>query len=444
MGLNESDRIAQNASQCFDISVWQFLAALLVGGETHIFPDDVALDPRALLEASEKEGVTILEMVPSVLKLAFDVGHAGDLPELRTLRWMVPTGEALPPRLVASWLERYAHVPMLNAYGPTECSDDVTHYVVSSPPDKETTSVPIGRPVANAAMYILDDRMRLAPVGVPGELYVGGTCVGRGYVNDPLKTAECFLPDPFATDAGARLYRTGDLARYLPDATIDYLGRIDHQVKIRGFRIELGEIEATIAQLDVIDQCVVVARPFENGEKMLAAYFTFPGAPPTTQKLRDHLRTRLPDYMIPQAYIPLDALPLTSNGKLDRTALPSPDGIQHVVATDAPPPETATEQRIADTWQEVLGLEHICSTDNFFDLGGHSLLMLKVFDKLRQSFAGLALVDLFQYPNVKALAEYVSADDPRQSGQHEEGHEHSRRQALQRMRERRIRTRTGS
>jgi hypothetical protein len=365
------------------------------------------------------------------------------MPDLSKLRWLVPTGEALPPELVTWWLDRFPNVPMLNAYGPTECSDDVTHHRISSKPSRGAARVPIGTPVANTALYILDHRMRLVPSGVPGELFVGGVCVGRGYVDDPRRTAESYVPDPFGEDAGARLYRTGDLAQYLPDGSIDFLGRLDQQVKIRGFRIELGEIEAALSQLSDIDSCVVTTHDTIRADKQLVAYFTHTGAEPSVGSLREHLAAQLPDYMVPQFFIPLSALPLTPNGKLDRNALPPPYSQPSVPIATFVPPQTAVEERIALSWQQILSVDRVGRRDNFFDLGGHSLLMLRVFELLSRHYPDLALVDLFHYPTVEHLARFISSDDEYTSGPTGAERARTRREGTHRQRERRHRTRTG-
>ncbi|HEX6288816.1 MAG TPA: amino acid adenylation domain-containing protein [Herpetosiphonaceae bacterium] len=271
--LTPADCVAQTASQCFDISVWQFLAALLVGGQVRIFPDEVAFDPRRLLERVTQDRVTILETVPSLMRIMLEgIAQATDRPALSALRWLIPTGEALPPELCATWLNLYPTIPLLNAYGPTECSDDVTHYRIDRPLPADTLHVPIGRPIANMRLYVLDARMQPAPVGVPGELYVGGVGVGRGYLNDERRTSESFIPDRFSREPGSTLYRTGDLARYLPDGNIVFLGRLDQQVKIRGYRIELGEIETVLGQHPAVQEVVVVDREDRPGDTALVAY----------------------------------------------------------------------------------------------------------------------------------------------------------------------------
>jgi amino acid adenylation domain-containing protein len=271
LDLRAGDIVAQNARQSFDISVWQLLVALLAGGCTRIYDDETARDPELLLRRVDEEGVTILEVVPSLLgALLQGLGdQLSHLPRLATLRWLLLTGEALPPQLCREWFVYYPRIPLLNAYGPTECSDDVSHEPISEPPADHVVHMPIGRPVVNTQLYVLDDHLQPVPIGVPGELYVGGVGVGRGYRNAPELTQAVFLTDPFR---GGRFYRTGDLARYLPDGRIEYLGRIDHQVKIRGFRIELGEIEVALSQHRAVRQSVVVAREDQPRNKRLVAY----------------------------------------------------------------------------------------------------------------------------------------------------------------------------
>ena len=224
--LTETDILAQTASQCFDISIWQFLAALLVGGRVHIFGDEITHDPPLLLEQTARHKITIWETVPSLLRVALERLADGGATafDLSALRWLLVTGEALPPDLCQQWLACYPHIPLLNAYGPTECSDDVTHYAMHTPPSADTVHTPIGRPIINTQLYILDAQLQPVPVGITGELYVGGTGVGRGYYHDEKQTAGAFLPDPFTSEAGARMYKTGDVARYLPDGNIEFLG----------------------------------------------------------------------------------------------------------------------------------------------------------------------------------------------------------------------------
>jgi amino acid adenylation domain-containing protein/non-ribosomal peptide synthase protein (TIGR01720 family) len=271
LAIGPGDRVAMTASPCFDISVWQLLAASLVGGRVEIVPEETAVDPARLLDAVEAAGISVLETVPSLLRLLLDEveRRVAGRPRLAALRWLIPTGEALPPDLCRRWLALYPAVPLLNAYGPTECSDDVTHHPLPMPP--AGAAVPIGRPVANLRLYALDPALAPAPMGVAGELWVGGIGVGRGYRGDPARTAAAFRPDPFAAEPGDRLYRTGDLGRFRPAGVLEFLGRADQQVKVRGVRIEPGEIEAALRAHPAVAEAAVVVRE-EEGHSRLVAY----------------------------------------------------------------------------------------------------------------------------------------------------------------------------
>jgi amino acid adenylation domain-containing protein len=411
--LTAADAVAQTASQAFDISVWQFLAPLLVGGRVHVVADEVVHDPARLLGEIEAGGVTIFETVPSLLRAALDdaaaLAAAGR--ELQRLRWLILTGEALPPELCRGWLRLFPRTPLLNAYGPTECSDDVTHQRIHEPPAEGAARVPIGVPVINTRLYVLDRGLRPAPAGVAGELYVGGEGVGRGYLNEPARTAGVFVPDPFSREQGARLYRTGDLVRRLPGGELDFLGRLDQQVKLRGFRIELGEIEAALCEHEAVRECVVLAREDEPGDKRLVAYVVAEvGAAPGADELRAHLKDRLPDYMAPSAFVALDALPLNSNGKVDRRALPAPESGRSAAAPTFAPPRTPTETALAQMWAETLRVERVGLDDNFFDLGGHSLNATQLVSRVRARFGvDLQLADFFAAATVRGAAERIEA-----------------------------------
>lgn len=412
--ISDADVIAQTASQCFDISVWQCLAALLVGGRVHIFSDDVVLDLARLLDQVERRGITILETVPSLLHAMLDeIGRRGQArPDLSALRWMIQTGEALSPDLCRQWLSYYPGVPLLNAYGPTECSDDVTHYAITQPPAPELIHVPIGRPIANTRLYILDKQLQPVPVGVAGELFVGGVGVGRGYLNDRQRTAEAFVPDRFAQEPDHRLYKTGDLVRYLPDGNIEFLGRIDHQVKIRGFRIELGEIETVLARHPAVREAVVLAREGARSERRLVAYVVPAGeAPLAIGELRAYLKEQLPDYMVPALFVFLDALPLTPNGKVDRQALPAPeDGGPRADTYVAP--RNPTEELLAKILMEVLGLDRVGVYDNFFELGGDSILAIQAISRAAQGGLRYTPKQLLQCQTIAELATVVSTAPP--------------------------------
>jgi amino acid adenylation domain-containing protein len=412
--LTAADTIAQNAAQSFDISVWQLLAGLVVGGRVDIIPDEVAHDPARLLAETERERITILEVVPSMLGAMLDgLGSEGNgLPDLAALRWMIPTGEALPPELARRWLETWPAVPLLNAYGPTECSDDVSHHPVRVAPP-EAAPIPIGRPVANTRLYVLDRGLRPLPVGIAGELCVGGSGVGRGYLREPSRTAEAFIPDPFAglreEEPGARLYRTGDLARLRADGSIDFLGRIDHQVKLRGFRIELGEIEAVLGSAPGVRQAVVTLVEGGPGGKRLAGYVTplkEDGGEAALEpaELRRFVAERLPEYMVPSVVVVLPDLPLTPHGKFDRRALPAPE-LRPEGETEFVAPRTEVEEVVAEIWKQVLGVERVGAFDSFFALGGHSLIAAQVSAKIRQALdIDLPLRTLFEAPTLGELA----------------------------------------
>ena len=290
-------------------------------------------------------------------------------------------------------------------YGPTETTIWSTIHQVSS----TDGPVLVGRPIANTRIYILDRYMQPTPIGVPGELCIGGAGVARGYLNRPELTEEKFIADPFSEEPGARLYRTGDLARYLADGNIELLGRIDHQVKVRGFRIELGEIEAVLREHPALRDAVVLAREDVPGEKRLVGYVVAADLPPTTGELRSFLQNKLPDYMIPGVFVYLQALPLTTNGKVDRRALPAPDTARPGLESVFVAPESGIEKTLAEIWRGVLGVEQVGIHDNFFDLGGHSLLLAKVHSQVRTALGReVAMIDLFRYSTISALAKYLS------------------------------------
>jgi hypothetical protein len=335
------------------------------------------------------------------------------LPETKGLRLAMIGGEALPPDLSAKLRRRAGE--LWNLYGPTETTVWSAVFRVES--DAEA-SIPIGRPVANTRVHVLDRSQALVPAGAAGELYIGGLGVTRGYLNRPDLTAERFVPDPWSPTPGARLYRTGDLARWLPGGVLDYLGRVDHQVKIRGFRIETGEIEAALTGHPSVRQAVVVARD-DGGDRRLAAYVVhdLPGGPDGSSgdaalfaELRQLLRRSLPEPMVPSAFMALPALPLTPNRKVDRKALPRPE--RPVVTTAYELPESGLEQAIAGLWQEVLEVERIGLHDNFFELGGHSLLMARLQTRLKETLGHhVAMVDLFSHPTVGSLARFLTEGD---------------------------------
>jgi len=401
--LNGADRVAETAAPHFDISVWQFLAALLVGGSVSIISDEVVRDPVALPAEIERYGTTVWEVVPSLLQAILEETQQ---PELAALRWMIVTGEALKPELCRQWLQFYPRIPMLNAYGPTECSDDVTHYRVQDQPPPEVSRMPIGWPLANTRLYVLDREFELEPVGVAGEICVAGTGVGRGYLHDPARTAEVFVPNPFAREAGERLYRTGDLGRYLANGCIEFVGRRDEQVKVRGYRIELGEITVVLNQHPAVKESVVVVREEKTALPQIVAYVVLHSSAPTDgNQLRSFAHERLAEYMITASFVFIEALPLTPNGKIDLRSLPVPDAVRPELSSEFVSPRTPTEELVASLWAEMLDLKEVGVYDNFFELGGHSLLATRVTSRLRERLnVDLPLRTFFESPTVAGLA----------------------------------------
>jgi acyl carrier protein len=298
---------------------------------------------------------------------------------------------------------------LIHVYGPTETTTFASWYWVKAV-EANATTVPIGRPVANTEIYILDPHLNPVPTGVAGELHIGGDGLARGYLNRPELTEEKFIANPFSTESGARLYKTGDLARYLPDGNIEFLGRIDNQVKIRGYRIELGEVEAVLAQHPAVQQAVVLAREDTPGDKRLVAYVVSAnGLAILSYDLRNYLQRKLPDHMVPSAFVFLDSLPLTPNGKLDRKSLPAPGQSRPELEDDFAAPRTPVEETLANIWADVLKLEKVGVHDNFFRLGGHSLSATQVVSRMRNAFAvEVRLRQIFESPTVAEMAALIA------------------------------------
>lgn len=404
LGLNAEDRIAQTASPAFDICVWQFLAAPLLGAAVHILPDAVAHDPARLLDAIDSDQLTILEAVPAVIQGLMQECRPHH--SLASLRWLIPTGEALPPALCRDWFARFPQIPMMNAYGPAECSDDVAFYPITTAPADDCLHMPIGRPTANNRLFILDDCQRPVPIGVPGEIAVGGRGVGRGYLKDPERTRQAFIPHTF--EAGARFYRTGDMGRFRPDGVIEYLGRKDQQVKIRGHRIEPGEIESRLSRHPSVQEAAVIAVADRRGSLQLVAYYALKSGADSAA-LAAYLGGQLASYMVPAHWVQLDQLPRNANGKIDRRALAALPLAEADIGQPAPvAPRSATERSLADIWKDILGLAEIGVEDNFFALGGHSLLATQVVSRIRRHLGvELPLRTLFERNTIAALAEAV-------------------------------------
>ncbi|MDQ9518662.1 amino acid adenylation domain-containing protein [Serratia marcescens] len=402
-GLTAADTVLQKTPFGFDVSVWEFFWPLMVGARLVMAKPEGHKDPDYLSRAIEQYGVTTLHFVPSMLQSFLADGQAAT--RCGQVVRVMCSGEALPAALVAEFYRRLPQAELHNLYGPTEAAVDVTAWHCSR--EAERVSVPIGRPIANTRIYLLDERGQPVPLGAVGELYIGGVQVARGYLNRPELTAERFLSDPFAP--GGRMYRTGDVARYLANGDIEYLGRNDQQVKIRGFRIECGEIEAALATHPAVREAVVDARAVGDDKRLVAWVVPAAGVAEETLAgaLRQHVSAALPDYMVPSAWVVVAALPLSPNGKLDRRALPEPQGAQSQVAYEAPQGEHET--LLAAIWRELLNVERVGRHDNFFELGGHSLLAVKLMAQLRRAGWGANVQTLFSTPTLSALAQAMSA-----------------------------------
>jgi acyl-coenzyme A synthetase/AMP-(fatty) acid ligase len=454
LSLKAADVVAQNASASFDISIWQLVAPLLVGARVQLISDELARDPYQLFEETDRSAVTVLETVPTVLSsflmdrrallqsdeapvstgstngrhgetsngrpAASKDSRAPSLP-LTHLRLLISNAEALPVTLCEHWQSLYPRVPLLNTYGATECSDDVTHCRVGVPLERGSAYACLGAPLPNLTVYVLDPQMEPVPCGVAGELYLGGAGTGRGYFNRPELTASRFVPDMFSANPGERLYRTGDLGRRHRDGSLEFVGRADFQVKVRGHRVELEEIEGVLLDNDSVSEAVVLLREDEPGDQRLVAYVVpsrsgrqmldarEEGAEASAPDefaatLRSFMSARLPAYMVPGAYVILDALPLTVNGKVDRRALPKPE--QLVTASEMfVAPRNEVEMMLCTVWAQLLRVERVGINDNFFALGGHSLLATQVISRVHDVLQiDVPLAAVFRSPTVASFA----------------------------------------
>jgi len=399
--LTPGDVVLQKTPFSFDASVWEFYAPLLAGGRLIMARPGGHADSAYLVRSVIEHSVSILQLVPSVLRLLLDEPDFG---RCRSLKRVFCGGEALTTDLQERFFERLPAASLHNLYGPTEAAIDSTSWTCRHEPGART--IPIGSPIDNTQAYILDARLQPTPVGVPGELCIGGEGLARGYLNQPGLTAEKFIANPFAANSGTRLYRTGDRVRYLADGAIEFLGRMDHQVKVRGFRIELGEIESLLLQHAAVHDALTVVREDRPGDQKLVAYVVLrPDAKASDSELRACLGARLPDYMVPSLFLFLEAFPLLPNGKVDRAALPRPDLSRTEIIDASVAPHTPFEAVLVQIWAEVLGLERVGIHDNFFALGGHSLLATQIISRVRDAFqVELPLRTLFQAPTVSELA----------------------------------------
>ncbi|HLZ53318.1 MAG TPA: amino acid adenylation domain-containing protein, partial [Verrucomicrobiae bacterium] len=405
--FNERDVWTLFHSVAFDFSVWEIWGALFHGGRLVIVPYLTSRSPKAFVELLARERVTVLNQTPSAFRQLIQAEQGMSPPPELALRYVIFGGEALEMQGLKPWFERHGDQQprLVNMYGITETTVHVTYRPLAAA-DVDSGSV-IGAPIPDLEVYILDARRQPAPIGVPGEVYVGGAGVARGYLNRPELTTERFIPNPFRREPQAHLYKTGDLARWLPNGDIEYLGRADHQVKIRGHRIEPGEIESVLARHPAVRECVVMVREDSPGEKRLAAYLVS-NSEMAGGELRDLLKAKLPDYMIPSAFVFLDKLPLTANGKVDRRALLLPESVRREPAENFVAPRTPTEAALAEIWHEVLRAERVGVYDNFFELGGHSLLMTQVITRVREAFQiELPMRRFFESPTLAGLAAVV-------------------------------------
>ncbi|AIV86488.1 D-alanine--poly(phosphoribitol) ligase, subunit 1 [Burkholderia pseudomallei B03] len=401
--LDERDAVLQKTPFSFDVSVWEFFWPLMSGARLVIAKPEGHKDPAYLSELIDRERVTTLHFVPSMLQAFLE--DEGAARGCGSVKRVMCSGEALPPSLVKRFYRCLPDARLHNLYGPTEAAVDVTAWACDA--EEGGASVPIGRPIANTRIYVLDGHGQPVPRGVAGELYIGGVQVARGYLNRPELTRERFVDDPFV--AGGRLYKTGDLARWRTDGSLEYLGRNDFQVKIRGFRIELGEIEAQLAKVAGVRETVVLARDSGSpaGEKRLVAYYT---GNADVAALREQATRHLPAYMVPSAYVRLDAWPLTPNGKLDRRALPAPADDAYARA-EYEAPQGAKEEALAVIWKDLLPVERISRHDNFFELGGHSLLVIGLSEKLRAAGLHADVRVVYRASTLADLAAHLGTDN---------------------------------
>ncbi len=398
--VDPGDVVAQTAPQCFDISLWQLVSALLVGGRTLLVEQETILDAKRFIDKIVDANVNVIQVVPSYLEVlvSYLEQHPRELPDLRCVS---VTGEALKKELVQRWFAAQPAIKLVNAYGLTETSDDTNHEVMDRVPDRER--VPLGRPINNVWVYVVDEHLAPVPLGAPGEIVFSGVCVGRGYINDPERTRQAFMADPHR--AGRRLYRSGDYGRWLPEGKLEFLGRRDSQVKISGFRIEIGEIENTLLRVPGVREGAVVVTEGPDRSKHLVAFYS--GQQPLdANALQERLNASLPKYMVPTAFHWRNRLPLTDNGKIDKKALKALAGELDVAEQSHERPSTATEHRLAAAWAEVLGVpkEQIGRRDQFFNLGGTSLSALKLAVRLNRT---VSLKDLTDHPVLADLAMLV-------------------------------------
>ncbi|MBE3560030.1 MAG: amino acid adenylation domain-containing protein [Ktedonobacteraceae bacterium] len=425
--LTAEDRVLQKTPFGFDVAGWEFFWPLLNGARLVVARPRGHQDPAYLLALIEEQQITTMHFVPSMLQ-AFLEQPGLERGRCASLKRVICSGEALSVELQKRFFASL-DADLYNLYGPTEAAIDVSHWTCRR--DSAESSVPIGHPIANTQLYILNRTLQPVPVGIAGELHIGGVGLARGYHNRPELTAEKFIPDPFSQQPGARLYKTGDLARYRADGAIEFLGRIDHQVKIRGVRIELGEIETVLAQHPAIKEVVVTARDDTPGKRLVAYLVPNPaysGQRPGVEELRAYLKERLPQDMLPAAFVFLEALPISPNGKVDRSALPAPDTARPELEAAFVAPRTPLEEQLARIWAEVLGIDRVGIHDNFFDLGGASIQSLQVIAKAEEAGIHLAPEQIFEHQTIAELAA-VAGKAPAASNGHDAAREQQKRRS---------------
>ena len=412
--LSNKDNVLQFHSIAFDAAVEEIIPTLTCGGSLTIATDNL-LSPSAISKITRDKEITILNLSTSYWEHVVTSSAINTISNSDSLRLIIIGGEPAHLNIYHKFKDRLKNISIYNTFGPTECCITNTYYDIASSDKqyargKNNTNgvVPIGRPIANTSLYILDEHMQPVPIGVPGELHIGGAGLARGYLNRPELTAEKFISNPFGK---GRLYKSGDLARYLEDGNIEYLGRIDNQVKVRGFRIELGEIEMALMSSPDVQEAVVTVREDTPGDTRLIAYVVPHEITQdfTTQHLRSALHTTLPEYMLPNVFMVLETLPLTPNGKIDRKALPEPDLQRPELTGKYVAPGTATEEQLVELWQEILHVDQVGIYDNFFELGGHSLLATQLVSRIRQFFTvELPLRSLFELTTVAEQAAFIN------------------------------------
>ncbi|MGE6592952.1 amino acid adenylation domain-containing protein [Bacillus mycoides] len=400
--FNEKDTWTLFHSYAFDFSVWEIWGALLYGGKLVVVPYWISRSPKDFYQLLVKEEVTVLNQTPSAFRQLIQVCEQEDENKNLQLRYVIFGGEALEPISLLPWFQRHGEkkTQLINMYGITETTVHVTYYPITQDDVQHASRSNIGKRIPDLEVYILDAYQQPVPIGVDGELYIGGAGLARGYLNRPELTAERFIPHPFSSDPKARLYRTGDLARYLPDGNLDYRGRIDHQVKIRGFRIEIGEIESTLNAYASIKEAVVIVREDQPCDKRLVAYVVGDG---NVGAWREYLKAKLPSYMVPSRFVTMEAIPLTANGKVDREVLPMPEEEQ--TNSEAVAPRNSNEKILATIWKRVLGVKKVGIHDNFFEIGGDSILSIQIISQASQEGLKLTPKQMFECPTIAELAQ---------------------------------------